>query len=135
MKIMVCGPIGRDGTGKISEMSEFLESNGFETVRQFSKNNDYSKIHDFRKRTKLVKKIIDHDLACISKADVLVVLPEPSFGASIEMFVAKNAGKKVILFSNKPISSPWPIEFSDSVVTTKSELVRKLNDLIQSLAS
>jgi hypothetical protein len=130
MKIMVCGPIGGVGTSKISEMREFLESKGFETIKQFSKGNDYSKISDFRKRAKLVKKIIAHDLTCIRRADVLVILPAPSFGASIEMFVAKNAGKKVILFSSKPVSSPWPVGFSDAIVTSKNQLVRKLKELM-----
>jgi len=50
MKIMVCGPIGGVGIDKILEMREFLESEGFETVKQFSKGKDYSKIHDFRKK-------------------------------------------------------------------------------------
>lgn len=130
MKIMVCGPIGGVGIDKILAMREFLESKGFETVKQFSKGKDYSKIHDFRKKPMLVKKIIRHDLGCIKKADVLVVLPEPSFGASIEMFVAKNAKKKVILFSSKPVPSPWPIGFSDIVATSKKELVRKLHNIM-----
>ena len=50
MKIMVCGPIGGVGIDKILEMREFLEREGFETVKQFSKGKDYSKIHDFRKK-------------------------------------------------------------------------------------
>jgi hypothetical protein len=130
MKIMVCGPIGGAGIGSILEMREFLEKKGFDTVKQFSKGKDYSKIHDFRKQTMLVKKIIKHDLDCIKKADVLVVLPEPSFGASIEMYVAKNTKKKVILFSTKPVPSPWPVGFSDIVVTSKNELVRKLHAMM-----
>ena len=130
MKIMVCGPIGGVGLDKIMKMQEFLESKGFDTVKQFSKGKDYSNIHDFRKKTTLVKKIIKHDLECIQKADVLVVLPEPSFGASIEMFIAKNEKKKVILFSSRPVSSPWPVGFSDAVATSRSELVRKLHKML-----
>ena len=130
MKIMVCGPIGGVGIGKILKIREFLEREGFETVQQFSKGKDYSNIHDFRKKMSLVKNIIKHDLECIRKSDVLVVLPEPSFGASIEMFIAKNARKKVILFSSKPVPSPWPIGFSDIVVTSKKELVRKLHAMM-----
>ena len=130
MKIMVCGPIGGVGIDKILEMREFLEKKGFETVKQFSNGKDYSSTRDFRKKTALVKKIIKHDLDCIKKADILVVLPEPSFGASIEMFVAKNAKKKVVLFSNKPVPSPWPVGFSDIVVTSKKELVRKLSKMM-----
>lgn len=132
MRIMVCGSIGGVGIGKILEMREFLESMGFKTVKQFSKGKDYSNIHDFRRRPKLVKKIISHDLAYVKEANVLVVLPEPSFGTSIEMYVAKSMKKKVILFSNKPVPSPWPIGFSDMVVTSKKELVRKLHKMMES---
>lgn len=130
MKIMVCGPIGGVGIDKIFEVREFLEKEGFETVKQFSKGKDYSNIHDFRKKTTLVKNIIKHDMECIKKSDVIIVLPEPSFGASIEMFVGKNAKKKVILFSSKPVPSPWPIGFSDFIVTSKKELVRKLHAMM-----
>lgn len=124
---MVCGPIGGVGIDKILKLREFLEKKGFDTVKQFSEGNNYSSISDFRKKPELVKKIIKHDLECIKKADVLVILPKPSFGASIEMFVAKSKKKKVILFSSKPVPSPWPIGFSDVVVTSKNELVRKLH--------
>jgi hypothetical protein len=127
---MVCGPIGGVGIGKILEMRDFLENEGFETVKQFSKGADYSSILDFRRRIRLAKKIIKHDLACIKEADVLVVLPEPSFGASIEMYVAKSTKKKVILFSNKPVSSPWPVGFSDCIVTSRNQLVKKLKNMM-----
>lgn len=130
MRIMVCGSMRGVGISRILRMREFLEKKGFETVKQFSKGKDYSHIRDFREKTMLVKNIIKHDLACIKKADVLIVLPEPSFGTSIEMFVAKNAKKKVILFSNKPVPSPWPIGFSDMVVTSKNELVSKLHEIM-----
>lgn len=129
MKIMVCGSMKGNGITKILKMRKFLEEKGFETIKQFSKGKDYSNIHDFREKTILAKNIIKHDLACIKKADVLVVLPEPSFGTSIEMFVAKNAKKKIILFSSKPVSSPWPIGFSDIVITNKNDLVRKLHEM------
>lgn len=127
---MVCGSMRGVGIIRILRMREFLEKKGFETIKQFSKGKDYSHIRDFREKTILVKNIIKHDLACIKEADVLVILPEPSFGTSIEMFVAKNAKKKVILFSNKPVPSPWPIGFSDMVVTSKNELVSKLHDMM-----
>jgi len=127
---MVCGPIGGIGIDKISEMREFLESEGFDIIKQFSKGKDYSNIRDFREKTTLVKNIIKHDLDCVKKADVLIVLPEPSFGASIEMFIAKNAKKKVILFSSKSVPSPWPIRFSDFVVTSKKELIGKLHEMM-----
>lgn len=37
------------------------------------------------------KKIVEHDLEFIKKADILIVLVDtPSFGTAIELFVAKN---------------------------------------------
>ncbi len=130
MQIMVCGPVGGVGTGRITEMRRFLEENGFQTVKQFVKGkSDYSRMNDFRKRKKLAKKIIAHDLQVIKKSDVLIVFPEPSFGASIEMYIAKVLKKKIILFSNKPIPSPWPIGFSDITVTNKKDLINHLQKI------
>ena len=133
MQIMVCGPVGGIGTSKINEIMKFLEDNGFQPVRQFVKRkSDYSKIKDFRKRKDLAHKIIMHDLQVIKKSDVLIVLPEPSFGASIEMYVAKSLKKKIILFSNKPIPSPWPVRFSDIIVTNKKDLINHLQKISRS---
>ncbi len=133
MQIMVCGPVGGIGIGRIAEMMKLLEENGFQTVKQFVKGrSDYSRISDFRKRKKLAKKIITHDLHIIKKSDVLVVLPEPSFGASIEMYVAKSLKKKIILFSNKPVSSPWPVRFSDIIITNKKDLINYLQKISKS---
>ena len=125
---MVCGPIGDRGARRILKMIEFLERSGFQIIKQLSKGReDYSHIRDFRRRKQLAHKIIQHDFSCIKKADVFIILPEPSFGAAIEMFLAKKLKKKVILFSDKPMSSPWPIKFSDFVITNKNDLVTILN--------
>ena len=61
MKVMVCGPIGGIGINKILKLRKFLEKKGFETIKQFSKGNDYSSISDFRKKPMLVKKLMKHD--------------------------------------------------------------------------
>ncbi len=127
---MVCGPIGNSGVGKINSMIKFLEDSGFESLKQIVKGrSDYSRIIDFRKRRKLAKKIITHDLQLIRKSDVLIVLPEPSFGASIEMYVAKSLKKRIILYSSKSVSSPWPIGFSDIIITNKSDLIEYLQKI------
>ncbi len=130
MRIMVCGPIAGTGTGKIQKMINFLEKKGFQIINQFSnRKDDYSYIHDFRTRKKLAQKIICHDLECVKKADVFVVLAKPSFGAAIEMFLAKRMKKKVILFSEKDLPSPWPVNFSDIIVKNKNELVKILKKM------
>ena len=130
MKIMICGPIGHGGVSKIKRLSEFLEENGFEIIKQFEKDRmDYSHIRDFRKKTSLSQSIVEHDLRAVNSSNVLVVLPKPSFGAAIEMYIGKNTGKKIILFSKKDVPTPWPVRFSDYIVTDKKSLVRILQKI------
>jgi hypothetical protein len=91
---------------------------------------DYSSMDDFRDQKELSKKIVEHDLKYVQKADVLVVLTgTPSYGTAIEMYVARNLGKKVILLAENPIPTPWPIYFSDYVVKTEEELLSILRRL------
>ncbi len=127
---MVCGPIGGVGLKDIVNMNKFLERKGFEIIKQFSNDKNYSDVHDFAKRKQLSKKIVKHDLACLDSADIVVVLSKPSFGASIEMHIAKTMKKKVIFYSKKSIPSPWPIYFSDAIVRNRNELVRKINQFL-----
>jgi nucleoside 2-deoxyribosyltransferase len=66
----------------------------------------------------------------IKKADVLVVLANgPRYGTAIEMFVAKNSGKKVILLAKDPVPTPWPLNFSDSIITREEKLIMLLHEL------
>ena len=68
----------------------------------------------------------------IDKTDVLVVLAnKPSYGAGIEMYKAKNSGKRVILFAKTPVPTPWPVNFSDDIATSDQELIKTLRDLEQ----
>jgi hypothetical protein len=54
MQIIACGPVGGNGTGRITEMMKFLEDSGFQPVKQFVKGkSDYSGMKDFRKRKKI----------------------------------------------------------------------------------
>ncbi len=128
MRIMVCGPIGNTGIHKIKKMSDFLTRNGFEVSNQFNLDQmDYSRIGDFRARKSLSRSIVRHDLKVVKKSDVLVVLPTPSFGAAMEMFFAKEIGKKTILFSENPMPSPWPVNFADFIIRDKKTLIDTLN--------
>jgi len=124
VRVIVCGPIGNKGIGKIKKMSDFLTKNGFEVTNQFVLNKmDYSNIRDFRSRKRLAKSIVRHDLKQVKNSDVLVVLATPSFGSAMEMFFAKNLGKKTILFSEKPIPSPWPVNYADFISKNKNSLL------------
>lgn len=124
MKIMVCGSIGFGGIEKIRKLYDLLQNQGFEIINHIeAKNMDYSDVQDFRDEPLLSKEIVEHDLSYIDKVDVLVVLVgTPSFGTAIEAFVAKDKGKKVILFAPDPLPTPWPLYFSDHHVKSEKEL-------------
>jgi hypothetical protein len=91
---------------------------------------NYSGVTDFRNRRELSKEIVTHDLQYIQKADVLVVLGVlPSYGTGVEGYKAKEKGKIVILFAEQPVPTPWPVYFSDYIVTNESELIDLLHSL------
>jgi hypothetical protein len=95
-----------------------------------SKGMDYSNIKDFRGKKDLSHQIVNHDLESIRQSDVLIVLSnKPSYWTGIEMFVAKNSGKRVILFAKEEVPTPRPVNFSDDIVTSKQELIKSLRQL------
>jgi hypothetical protein len=97
-----------------------------------SKGMDYSKIGDFRNNKDLSYQIVSHDMEFIDKTDVLVVLANKlSYGTGIEMYMAKNFGKRVILFAKTPVPTPWPVNFSDEIVTSEQELIKSLSEIEQ----
>ena len=133
MQIMVCGSIGYGGIDEIRGLYSFLHTRGFKTVDHLvEKGMDYSDISDFRDKKELSRQIVNHDLEYVKKADVLVVLANrPSMGTAIEMFVAKSSGKIIILFAKDPVPTPWPVNFSDEIVTSQEELLKLLHKLEQ----
>jgi nucleoside 2-deoxyribosyltransferase len=130
---MVCGSIGYSGKiDDIRNMYLFLKSKGFSITSHLTRDEkmNYSDITDFRNKENLSRQIVNHDLRYIKKTDVIVVIGNgPSYGAAIEMFVAKKSGKKVILFAKDPIPTPWPINYSDYRVKNEDELIELLNKL------
>jgi nucleoside 2-deoxyribosyltransferase len=130
---MVCGSIGYSGKADdIRNMYLFLKSKGFSITSHLTQDEtmNYSDVTDFRNKENLSRQIVNHDLRYIKKTDVIVVIGNgPSYGAAIEMFVAKKSGKKVILFAKDPIPTPWPINYSDYRVKNEDELIELLNKL------
>jgi pyruvate/2-oxoacid:ferredoxin oxidoreductase alpha subunit len=128
---MICGSIGYGNIDELKKFYGMLKNNGFDVLEHLSQSGmDYSDIKDFREKKDLASKIVKHDLEFITKADVIVVLAgTPSYGAAIEMEMAKKSGKKVILFAPKPVPTPWPVEFSDFVAKSKDELFEILCNL------
>jgi nucleoside 2-deoxyribosyltransferase len=128
---MVCGSIGYGGVDEIRRMHSVLLEKGFDIVDHLvRKGMDYSDIRDFRDKKELSQQIVSHDLQFIEKADVIVVLANrPSYGTAIEMYVAKNLNKKVILLANDPVPTPWPVNSSDYVVRNEVELIILLEEL------
>ena len=134
LKIMVCGSIGYGGINEIKNMYTFLVNHGFSIVDYIvHKGMDYSHITDFRDKQDLSSKIIKHDLKYIESSDIVIVIANgPSYGTAIEMFVAKSLGKKIVLFAKDPVPTPWPVHFSDHIVTNEDALVLILRNIIES---
>ena len=130
---MVSGSIGYGGIDEIGRLYSFLLKEGFGIVDHLvSKGADYSDIKDFRDKKKLSHQIVNHDLEYVEKADVLVVLGNrPSYGAAIEMFIAKSSGKRVVLLAKDPVPTPWPINFADDITTSEEELFKVVERLEQ----
>lgn len=128
---MVCGSIGYGGVDKIRRMYAVLRRKEFDIVDHLvHKGMNYSDIGDFRDKKELSQQIVSHDLQFMEKADVIVVVASrPSYGTGIEMYIAKNSNKKVILLANDPVPTPWPVNFSDYVVRNEDELIMLLEEL------
>ena len=128
---MVCGSIGHGDIGDIRDFQSLLKKEGFNIIDHISAEGmDYSHTRDFRDKKDFSFKIVNHDLEYVKESDVLVVLANrPSFGSAIEMFIAKNSGKPVILFAKESIPTPWPVNFSDYTVRAEQELITLLRQL------
>jgi nucleoside 2-deoxyribosyltransferase len=131
---MVCGSIGYGGINEIKNMYSFLVNHGFSIADHIVHiGMDYSHITDFRDKQDLSSKIVQHDLKYIESSDIVILVSNgPSYGTAIEMFVAKNLGKKIILFAKDPVPTPWPVHFSDRIATNEDQLVLILRDIIES---
>jgi hypothetical protein len=131
LKIMICGSIGYGGIEKIKKLYAILKEKGFDTIDHLlGKNMDYSSINDFRDKPELSKDIVEYDLTHVSMADVLVVIADsPSYGTGMEMVIAKNNCKQIILLAINPLPTPWPVYFSDFIVRDEQELFQLLNEM------
>lgn len=130
--ITVVGSIGYGGINKLRETQRLLKNAGFNVFDHISeKGMDYSNIDQFLDKKELAMKITKHDLEHVMKADILVVANTgPSYGTAIEMYEAKLKGKIVIFLSEDKVPTPWPIAFSDYVVTSNKELIELLKHLV-----
>ena len=133
LKIMICGSIGYGGIEKIKKLYSILKEKGFDTIDHlFEKDMDYSHINDFRCKPELSRNIVEHDLKHVSMADILVVIAHsPSYGTGMEMVIAKNNFKQIILLASDPLPTPWPVYYSDFVVNDEQELFQILDELEQ----
>jgi nucleoside 2-deoxyribosyltransferase len=128
---MVCGSIGYGGVEEIRRLYFLLQENGFDIVDHLvRKGVDYSSIKDFRDEKELSQKIVEHDLESVGNSDIVVALANgPSYGTAIEIFIAKNTGKNIVLLAKDPVPTPWPINYSDHIVKSENELVDLLHKL------
>jgi nucleoside 2-deoxyribosyltransferase len=129
LKVIVCGAIADKGISKIRKIQSLLKEKGFHVIDQIS-DEDYSKVKDFRDKKNLAEEIVKHDLDFIKESDIVVALiDKPSFGVAMEIYFAKNLGKKVIIMSKRRVPSPWPIAFSDRITRDEEQLMLVLREL------
>jgi nucleoside 2-deoxyribosyltransferase len=128
---MLCGSIGYGGINEIKNLYTLLVNKGFSVIDHIvHTGTDYSHIKDFRDKQDLSFKIINSDLKYIENSDAIVAIANgPSYGTAIEIFVAKNLGKKIILFAKDPVPTPWPVYFSDHIATSEEQLYEILRNL------
>ena len=128
MKVMVCGAISGVGASEIRRLQRLLRRHGFEVIDQLAgEGMDYSSVQDFRDKRELARRIVERDIHLVQKADVIVAISDwPSFGTGAELYIAKELGKRVILFSRRPVASPWPVALSDFIAGSEAELLRLL---------
>lgn len=128
---MLCGSIGYGGINEIKNLYALLVNKGFSVINHIvHTGTDYSHIKDFRDKQDLSFKIINSDLKYIENSDAIVAIANgPSYGTAIEIFVAKNLGKKIILFAKDPVPTPWPVYFSDHIATSEEQLYGILRNL------
>jgi nucleoside 2-deoxyribosyltransferase len=128
---MLCGSIGYGGINEIKNLYALLVNKGFSVIDHIVHiGTDYSHIKDFRYKQDLSFKIINNDLKYIENSDAIVAIANgPSYGTAIEIFVAKNLGKKIILFAKDPVPTPWPVYFSDHIATSEEQLYGILRNL------
>ena len=66
---------------------------------------------------------VQRDLDDADRCDIMVVyLPKLSAGACMELFYAKQKGKKIIVVSDMPCLSPWIIAHSDLIIKSLDQL-------------
>lgn len=124
LKVMVCGSIGYGGVDEIRRPYNLIHEKGFDVVNHLvEKGMDYSDIDDFRDKIELCQEIVKHDLEYVNKVDIRVILASsPSYGTAMEMLIAKDKGKRIILLAKDKVPTPWPINFSDFIVRGEQEL-------------
>jgi len=77
---------------------------------------------------------VKRDLEDAERCDIMVVyLPRLSAGACMELFYAKQKGKKIIVVSNMGCLSPWIVVHSDLIKTCFEDLEEELKKLSSSI--
>jgi nucleoside 2-deoxyribosyltransferase len=130
VKVLVCGSIGYGGLEYLTEIKNMLREEGIEVLDRLvdkDKDMDYSDIKDFRDKPEVADRIVNRHLGLVRESDVIVVvLNGPSYGAAMEMCVGKQLGKRIILFCENEVPTPWPIYFSNRIIRTRKGLIKIL---------
>jgi hypothetical protein len=75
------------------------------------------------------------DIAAIAASDILLVYsPKPSYGTAMEIYLAYEQNKWVVVVNNDFHPSPWLVEHSDYLVPTFEEAFEKIKGIIKERA-
>jgi len=132
-KVFLSGPIlGMEKKHYRSTITEICQRVGFDVINPWLREK---KLYVGDKKCwwneTSASEFIKRDLNDAKRCDIMVVfMPILSAGACMELFFAKNNGKKIIVFSSIKRLSPWIIYHSDAIVRNKKELENKLIEII-----
>jgi hypothetical protein len=60
---------------------------------------------------------------------LVVIINNPSYGTAMEMLIAKNKGKKIVLLAENSVPTPWPIYYTDFIARDEQDLFRIINEI------
>ncbi|HID90554.1 TPA: hypothetical protein EYP44_01175 [Candidatus Bathyarchaeota archaeon] len=133
MRVYVAGSFDTpDDIRRVVRTQGLLREAGIEVLNQLDVS--FIEVRDFRGRAGLARRIVEHDLGLVGRADAVIALADkPSFGTAIEVFFAKHVLKRsVIVLATKPVRSPWVVAFADKVARDEPELVRLVKEMAAS---
>jgi nucleoside 2-deoxyribosyltransferase len=116
MKVYLCGPINGCTDAECNDWRSYAKSRLPDTLDPMRR--------DYRGReAESVNEIVELDKVDVDDCDAVIAnCPKPSVGTSMEVFLAWQLGKTVVVVASAPVS-PWLRYHSDQVFATIKEAI------------